>query len=264
MSRFYTTTGSGIKMGFSSSEFSSKFSVPDPVPDAELNKKRSPLVCGSGSASRKLILTAAGYDFEIVKADIDERALGDRAAIGGDIEKTKELVLQLAHAKADAILEMLPKKLPTLPGYGGASPSPYRVLLTADQVCVCNNQILEKPLNEKEARAFLAMYGSHPCTTVGSLVLTDISNIGSEEKDDEDKEKKRVSCTDTATIHFTEFSAEAVDALLAEGTVYHCAGGLMIESPLVLPFIKNVEGSEESVMGMNSPSLDKLFKQLEQ
>ena len=113
-----------------------------------------------------MILTAAGYDFEIVKADIDERALGDREAIGGDIERTKELVLQLANAKADAILELLkndPAKLPSVPGSSG--PSPYRVLLTADQVVVCNNTILEKPLNEQECRAFLHMYGSHPCTT---------------------------------------------------------------------------------------------------
>ena len=36
----------------------------------------------------------------------------------------------------------------------------------------------------------------------------------------------------------------------------------MIENPLVLPFIKRVEGSEESVMGLSSTLLDSLFTKL--
>ena len=55
---------------------------------------------------------------------------------------------------------------------------------------------------------------------------------------------------------------EVIDKLISEGIVFHCAGGLMIENPLILPFLQRVEGSEESVMGISSTLLDGLFQEL--
>jgi septum formation protein len=77
-------------------------------------------VLGSGSASRKAILSQAGYSFEVIKADIDESVIGDRSSAS----KAAELVLLLANAKADAILRKLPDSLKG------------EILLTADQVSV--------------------------------------------------------------------------------------------------------------------------------
>lgn len=230
--------------GFSSPEFSAKFSVPDPVIDTTANKNRGPIVLGSGSASRRMILTNAGYEFDVVKADLDERAIGDRSK--GDVENTKTLVSLLANCKADAILENLQDPA-NADKYGDFLGRP---LLTADQVVICNGQVLEKPLNAEEARAFMKMYGDHPCSTVGCTALTDT------------KTGERVSAIDVATIYFSDISDEVIDQLISEGIVFHCAGGLMIENPLILPYLQRVEGSEESVMGISSTLLDRLFKQL--
>ena len=236
-------SGSTALAGFSSPEFSAKFSVPEPVVDLECNKKRGPIILGSGSASRRMILTHAGYEFDIVKADLDERAIGDRSK--GDLENTKTLVSLLANSKADAILQSLQDP---------ANTDKYRhlrgrPLLTADQVVICNGRILEKPLDEHEARAFIKMYGSHPCSTVGCTALTD-TNTG-----------KRVSAIDVATIYFSEIADEVIDQLISEGVVFHCAGGLMIENLLSFPSYRG-EGSEESVMGISSALLDTLFHKL--
>ena len=55
---------------------------------------------------------------------------------------------------------------------------------------------------------------------------------------------------------------DVIDQLISEGVVFNCAGGLMIENPLILPFLQRVEGSEESVMGISSTLLDSLFNSL--
>ena len=148
-------------------------------------------VLGSGSYTRKLILTNAGYTFSILKADIDERSLGNRE----DASRASELVLLLANAKADAILPKIPEAYKT------------EILLTADQVVVHDNRILEKPKDRNEAQHFIDGYGRLPCSTVGSIVLTDIQS------------GKRVSGVDTASIHFDPIPQSIIDRLLDEGTL---------------------------------------------
>lgn len=188
---------------------------------------------GSGSSSRKDILQNAGYTFDVVKADIDERGIGDRSSGSG----ARELVLLLGNAKADAII----KNNPSLN---------KGVLLTADQVVVCRNQILEKPLDDTEAREYISWYSEHPCSTVGSIVLTDLAS------------GKRVSGVDSVTITFNPIPVDVVSALIREGQIFYCAGGLMIEHPLVQPHISSVDGSLESVMGLSVDLLETLLAQL--
>ena len=42
---------------------------------------------------------------------------------------------------------------------------------------------------------------------------------------------------DTSKIYFKPIPSEIIDKLLDEGEVIHCAGGLMIEHPLIQPYI---------------------------
>lgn len=58
------------------------------------------IVLGSGSLTRKLILLENDFECTLAKADIDERALGDRSMSANP----HELVCLLANAKAAAIL----------------------------------------------------------------------------------------------------------------------------------------------------------------
>jgi len=193
-------------------------------------------VLGSGSYTRKLILSNAGYTFTVIKADIDERALGDRK----DASRAQELVLLLAHAKADAVLPKVPPEHRT------------EILLTADQVVVHEQRILEKPRDRLEAQQFIEGYGRSPCSTVGSIVLTDIAT------------GRRVGGVDTATIHFDPIPPAVITELLDEGEVLNCAGGLMVEHPKVLPYRRRIDGTEASVMGLSLDLLDTLLLQLRQ
>lgn len=216
------------------------------------------LLLGSGSFTRKQILSQAGYSFEVVKADIDEYALGDRS----DASRAADLVSLLGNAKADAIISQLRAsgRLPLAYTSTSSStpctpPSAYaateaRLLLTADQVVVCNGEILEKPQSEAQARRCIAMYALHPCRTVGSIVLTSLAT------------GRRVSGVDTCTIRLAPIPETTIQTLLGEGMVFNCAGGLMIEHPLIQECIQSIEGSVDSVMGLSAAMLERLVGEL--
>lgn len=193
------------------------------------------LILGSGSASRKRILGEAGYSFTVLTADIDESELGDRSSG----KMAKELVTKLSNAKADAILQKVPENLKG------------KILLTADQVVVFKDKILEKPSSIEEARRNIHSYGNSYCTTIGSITLTDTLSL------------KRVSGIDSSTIHFSPISDEVVEALLNEGEVMYCAGGLMVEHPLIQPFIRQIEGSQDSLMGLSLSIVKDLLTKIE-
>ncbi len=110
-------------------------------------------------------------------------------------------------------------------------------------------RILEKPESEAEARQFIAGYARAAASTVGSVVCTDLATGATFEG------------VDTAHIHMEPLPARSVDALIAEGEVFWCAGGLMIEHPLVAPHITRIEGTEDSVMGLSARLVAELLVQ---
>ena len=81
----------------------------------------------------------------------------------------------------------------------------HEILLTADQIVLYDNTILEKPKDLVEARNFIEGYGILPCKTVGSIVLTDLQT------------NKQVEGVDICTIYFDPIPNEIIQKLLDEG-----------------------------------------------
>ncbi len=198
------------------------------------------IILGSGSFSRKQILTDAGYSFTVRKANIDEKLIGNRNI--GTIENAKDIVTKLAFAKAKAILQTF---------HNNDEDLNSQFLLTADQVVVSNNLILEKPCNEEEVKHHIHQYSNNYCQTIGSVVITDI------------RDGKQVSGIDTARIYFNQIPNDVIESLIREGMVYNCAGGLIIEHPLVQPCINRIEGRMDSVMGLSIELVENLLHQLQ-
>jgi septum formation protein len=181
----------------------------------------APLVLGSGSKTRAAILRELQLPFEVHKPDIDEKSIrrSDPA----------ELVLAIGRAKAAALMDG---------DRGAAFRASGALILTADQVVVCGDQVLEKPETEAEARHFLAKHAVTPPQTVGSCVVSDpVSG-------------QQWAAVDTCRLKFDPFPDSTVDALIAEGDLFQCAGGLMIEHPLVQPHVRHMEGTIDAVMGL--------------
>ena len=191
------------------------------------------VVLGTASAARRGVMDGVarelGVGYEVRKAGIDEKAI--RRA------DPQELVLALADAKADAILAQEPGDLAGAAG----------VLITADQVVTqeapggpgAPKIILEKPESSEEFRAVARSYADSPPSTVSGLVVTNL-RTGS-----------RARGVDVVEIRFgSPLPDSTLETLEAEGDVFYCAGGVMVEHALVMPHIEAMGGTQDSVFGL--------------
>lgn len=100
------------------------------------------LILASASPYRKALLDNAGIAVEVVRPDLDERAV--EAAIAGSGVTPEELAAILAEAKATAVAEAEPEAL----------------VIGCDQTLSLGDEVLHKPRDMEEARRrLLALSG---------------------------------------------------------------------------------------------------------
>lgn len=173
------------------------------------------LILGSASKGRREVLENAGYEFEVMAADIDEKTIRFR--------DPKKLTRALAHAKADALLPKI--KEPA-------------VLITSDQVVWWNGQIREKPADEKQAREYLRTVFQHPAETVTAIVATNTAT------------GDRAEGVDIARVLFQPIPEGVINKFINDGDPLAHAGGFSITSSILKPYITRIEGTEDSVIGL--------------
>lgn len=173
------------------------------------------------------MLEEMGLEFEVMAADIDEKAIR--------LDDPPELVLAIAKAKAQALRPKI---------------SEPAILITSDTVVVCDGKILEKPVTEQEAREFLNNYAILPGKTVTAVVVTNLET------------GKQVSTVDIATVYFHPFSKNEVDDLIEEGRVYALAGALAIDGEKFESHVKKIIGTRDSVIGLSKDSTARLIKEV--
>ncbi|KAK8472960.1 hypothetical protein PHAVU_001G014200 [Phaseolus vulgaris] len=193
------------------------------------------IILGSSSVARRKILSEMGFLFTLMTADIDEKSIRK--------ETPEELVMALAEAKANAIISKLQS---TSNQERVDEPT---ILITADTVVVYEGVIREKPTSKEEARQFLKDYSGKCAATVGSVLVTNI------------KTGFRKGDSDRVEIYFNEIPDEIIEKLVDEGITLNVAGGLIIEHPSILPFVKEVVGTTDSVMGLPKSLTEKLLKE---
>ncbi|KAH8069788.1 nucleoside-triphosphate diphosphatase [Aureococcus anophagefferens] len=187
------------------------------------------IVMGSKSASRRALLAAMGCaDFEVRVPDIDEKAIGDRR---GD---PASLVAAVAVAKCDALLAR----------HFADHADDDVVLVTGDQVVTFDGSIREKPEDLAEARRFAASYGGASCGTTGCVVVHDVRT-----------NRRHVEVHD-ARVDFGAFPPGLVDEILAADgdVVMACAGGLMVEHPLLAPHVAAAEAASTASWASRAPA----------
>ena len=230
----------------------------------------SPLILGSGSFTRKLILEEMNIPFLLKVKPIDEYEIGIRE----NESYAKELVLTLAKAKADALINGLlecnnGESSENDDNSGDANDDKFNlhlrdysqsteyIVLTADQVVTCNNQILEKPKSVQEAHSFIEKYSKHPPQTVGSVVLTHLPSM------------KQVYDVDISTIYFKPKIGEDCQMLVQkllddDAPILSCAGGLMVEHRFVQEYIDSIDGSVDGVMGLSKDLVFRLLRKMKE
>src|SRR5688572_2263198 len=188
------------------------------------------IILGSSSPTRAQILRDAGIAFTVISPNIDEKA------IGKDILSPNTLVLKLAHAKAEAILQRRP---------------PAGWLITSDQVVVSDYEILEKPKSEEHARMLLVSYHENPPMTYTAVVVTNT------------KTRKQAVNVDRACVLFKQIPKKAIDGALKRGTIMNCCGAFDIDDPDLKPYIEAINGDRTSVLGMPIRVVKELLEALD-
>ncbi|KDP38287.1 hypothetical protein JCGZ_05173 [Jatropha curcas] len=191
------------------------------------------IILGSSSMARRRILAEMGYEFSIVTADIDEKSIRK--------DKPEELVMSLAHAKADAIIARL-QTTGQLEEDARAT-----LLITADTVVVYKGIVREKPTSREEARNFIKGYSSDSGAVVGSVLVINL------------KTGIRKGAWERAEVYFHEIPDGVINSLIEDGVTFKVAGGLMLEHPLISPFVEAVIGSTDTVMGLSKTLTEKLI-----
>lgn len=169
------------------------------------------LLLASNSPRRKELLSQLGYDFEVVKIDVDE-------SYPEDLKPNQ--ISEYVSAKKAAAMDVRPGE----------------VLLTSDTIVALDQQILLKPKSEQEAFAMLKKLSAktHQVYTAFT-VKTNASQLS------------RTSKTD---VEFSEINDDEINFYINNYKPFDKAGSYGIQEWLGMAKVKKITGSFYSVMGL--------------
>jgi septum formation protein len=93
----------------------------------------------------------------------------------------------------------------------------------------------------------LKSYASGPAHTVSAVVVTNM------------KTGQEYSGVDLAQQWFRPIPDSVIDELLKQGDIMNCAGGFMIDHPLLQPYLDRRQGETESIIGLPRTLLHQLL-----
>ncbi len=185
-------------------------------------------ILASGSKIRKKILSDHGINFDVQKSEIDEEEL-KKNILNLPFE---ERVIKLSSAKAKEVSEI----------------NSERYVVGADQMCVCNGKVFNKPGNPENAINNLKLLaGNTHCQYSGISIFLNGKSLW--------------TFCDKATLTMKELSDEEIMSYVLEDEPYECCGSYKYES-LGATLFSKVKGSEYTVQGLAFVPLINAFKEL--
>ncbi|SRR5579875_136755 len=170
------------------------------------------LILASASPRRKALLSGARLAFETIESGIDEQVVPG--------EPARHYALRMARAKALAVSKRAPQAL----------------VLGADTVVVCGDEILLKPVDEHEAHQMLARLSGRTHEVITAYALASAETI---------LEANAV----VSEVTFQPLSDQQIAEYIATGEPFDKAGAYGIQGKGA-HFIAKLKGSRENVMGL--------------
>ena len=171
------------------------------------------LILGSKSPRRHLLLTEAGFNFEIRVLETDESFDPNMPSI--------EVAEHLALRKAEALRSTLQMD---------------ECLLTADSVVIVNDIIYNKPADYDEAVLMLSQLSNRTHTVATGVCLMTI--------------EKTITFTVTTNVRFDQINADEMDYYIKTHEPFDKAGAYGIQEWIGLIGIHKIEGSYTNVVGL--------------
>jgi septum formation protein len=182
------------------------------------------ILLASQSPRRKELLSSLGFDFEVVKIDCEE--------ILPDHIKIENAASYLSELKADAFRNL----------------EKDEVLITADTVVAIDNQILGKPLDEKDAKQMLRKLSGKTHQVFTGITIKTISKTFKE--------------TDVADVEFEHISDDEIDFYTKNYKPFDKAGSYGIQEWLGMAKIKKINGSFYTIMGLPTHLVYKILNKI--
>ena len=172
------------------------------------------LILASTSAYRRELLARLGVPFEVLAPGVNE---AHRAG-----ESPADRALRLALEKADAV----------------ARSHPQAIVIGADQVAACAEQLLDKPGDAARSRAQLsALSGRTALFYTACAVLGGSGNV-------------HLAHVDTTTVVFRELSVAEIERYVERERPFDCAGGFRAEALGIALFECIESGDPTALIGL--------------
>lgn len=165
----------------------------------------------SNSPRRKELLSELGYDFEIIKINVDETFPPEIPI--------SEIAKFISEKKANICF-----------------PKPDEIILTADTTVALENQILLKPKSKEEAFEMLKNLSGKTHQVYTAFTLKTFKN--------------QISKTQKTYVEFSEMDNEEIRFYVENFKPFDKAGSYGIQEWLGMAKIKSISGSYYSVMGL--------------
>lgn len=193
------------------------------------------LVLASTSPARLRLLRDAGIDPVVIPPEVDEDHVAEMAMAAGQISNTADLVLLLAKAKAEAVVQN--------PLAQGA------LIIGCDSSLDLDGESLGKPHEPEVAiERWKAMRGRSGRLYTGHWLI------------DNRLQQPMPPATGRATnttVHFADLSDGEITAYVGTGEPLKVAGAFTIDG-LGGAFIRAIEGDAHTVVGLSLPTLREL------
>jgi septum formation protein len=195
------------------------------------------LVLASASPRRAELLRAAGFEFDVIPADVDETM---------DIEETPDgYVRRVAQLKAQAV----------------ALQAPGRAVVGADTIVVVDHEVLGKPVDAADARRMLERLAGREHVVMTAVCLMNPREAGAEHgvhagpaeaanhAARERGSKRLETRVARTTVEFAPLSANEIDWYIGTGEPMDKAGAYAVQG-LASRFVTRVDGSYSNVVGL--------------
>lgn len=180
------------------------------------------IILGSNSPRRQELLKSLGFNFIIKPINADESFSKELQA--------EHIPLYLAQKKANSY---------------SASLKENELLITADTIVWCNEQVFNKPENYLEGKKMLEMLSGQMHEVYTGVCLK--------------SHNKQITFYDVSKVYFKNLKSEEIDYYLTNYNPYDKAGGYGVQDWIGYIGIEKIEGSFYNVMGL---PVKKLYEEL--
>ena len=196
------------------------------------------LVLASASPRRAGLLRRAGFTFDVVPAEVDERVR--------DGESPRDYVRRLAAEKSAAVLAAITSSVRLKPD-ATSDASADLIVLGADTAVVVDGEVLGKPRDDHEAAAMLRrLSGRRHEVMTGVSLRSALTERG---------------LVETTGVYMVDLRDEDIDWYVASGEGRDKAGGYGIQG-LASRFIPRIDGSYANVVGLPVANVALLLSEL--